>query len=162
MKLSSKSEYAIQAMLKLSLNYNCKAVTLTEITSTQSISLSYLEQLFSILRNSELVQGVRGPGGGYRLSKSPSKISIADVVLAVEEPAKLTRSKIQASNEKDENSITYQLWDGFSEQLKIYLDSITLADLIKEHVVVKDQFHLDENTRRISTMFPVSENLRVA
>jgi len=162
MKLSSKTQYAIQAMLKLALNYNSKAVTLIEITNAQSISISYLEQLFSVLRKSELVQGVRGPGGGYRLSKSPERISLADIILAVEEPFKLTHSKFQETNKKKGNSIVNQLWDDFSEQLRTHLDSITLAELIKEHVVVEPRFHLNENTRRISTMFPVSENLRVA
>lgn len=162
MKLSPKAQYAIQAMLKLSLNFDSKAVTLSEISSTQSISISYLEQLFSTLRKFELVQGVRGPGGGYCLNKSPSKISIADIVLAVEKTSILSISKIQSSNKKNRNSISNQLWDDFSEQLRVYLDSITLADLIKEHVVVKNQYRLNENTKRISTMFPVSENLRAA
>ena len=84
MKLSSKGQYAIQAMLKLAI-FSRTPVTLNEISSSQSISISYLEQLFSMLRKSGLVEGVRGPGGGYVLSKSPNLISIADIVSAVED-----------------------------------------------------------------------------
>ena len=162
MKLSTKGQYAIKAMINLAINFNNNPVTLTELSGSQTISISYLEQLFSMLRNSGLVQGVRGPGGGYRLGKSPDQISIADIVLAVEDSPNNTSSEEHLNSNKDEDSLANNLWNGFSEQLSAYLDSISLANIIKDQVVIKSQYHLDETTRRISTMFPVTAKLKVA
>jgi len=162
MKLSSKSQYAVQAMLKLAINFNGEAVTLTEIASKQKISLSYLEQLFSNLKKAGLVQGVRGPGGGYLLNMSPDKITIADIIASME-PAKEDFSENYEANTKDDDDcLTELIWSELSEQLNEYLKSISLADLVKGHVILKDQFSLDETTRQISSMFPVSSSLRVA
>lgn len=161
MKLSSKGQYAVQAMLKLAI-YSRTPVTLHEISSSQSISISYLEQLFSMLRRSGLVEGVRGPGGGYRLSKSPSLISIADIVYAVEGSTGNIKFDDDPSFNKGEGHITNQLWNDLSEQLTAYLDSISLGDIIKDKVVVKVQYQPDEITRQIATMFPVTEQLMVA
>ncbi len=160
MKLSTKGQYAIQAMINLAINNNNNPVTLTEVSSSLTISLSYLEQLFSILRRTGLVQGVRGPGGGYRLGKSPDQISIADIVLVIEESANNPKTHLHCK--KGETCLANSLWNGFSEQLSGYLDSISLADIIKDEVVIKSQYRLDETTRRISTMFPVSDNLKAA
>ncbi len=162
MKLSTKGQYAIQAMMKLAINFNSQPVTLTEISSSQTISLSYLEQLFSMLRSSGLVQGVRGPGGGYRLSKAPNQISIADIILSIEDSSSSNSSKVHLNCKKGENCLTHTLWNEFSQQLSAYLGSISLADIIKDQVVIKSQYQLDETTRRISTMFPVSAKLKVA
>jgi len=134
MKLSTKGQYAITAMMNLAINYNVSPLTLTEISNSQTISLSYLEQLFSMLRNAGLVEGVRGPGGGYRLRKPPN--------VEICTPRKL--------------------WNDFSSQLSEFLSSITLADFMQDQVVMKSQYQLDETTRRISNMFPVSANVHVA
>ena len=161
MKLSVKDQYAIKAMINLAINFNSKPVTITELSDSQTISISYLEQLFSMLRKSGLVQGVRGPGGGYRLGKAPDQISIVDIILAIEESSN-TSSKGYSNCEKDEVNIANSLWNGFSEQLSTYLESISLADIIKGQVVIKNQYQLDETTRRISSMFPVSAKLKIA
>ena len=161
MKLSSKGQYAVQAMLKLAI-FSRTPVTLNEISSSQSISISYLEQLFSMLRRSGLVEGVRGPGGGYILSKSPNLISIADIVNAVEVSTSNKKFDDHSNRIKSEGSITDQLWNDLSKQLTAYLDSISLADIIKNKVVVKVQYQPDEITRQIATMFPVTEQLMVA
>ena len=162
MKLSSKGQYAIEAMMNLAINYNSKPVTLTEISGSHTISLSYLEQLFSMLKSSGLVQGVRGPGGGYRLAKAPDQISIADIVVSIEKSSNNSAAKDHANCKKGEDCLAFNLWNQFSDQLSAYLDSISLADVIKDQIVIKRQYHLDETTRRISSMFPVSENIRVA
>lgn len=161
MKLSSKGQYAIQAMLKLAI-FSRTPVTLNEISSSQSISISYLEQLFSMLRRSGLVEGVRGPGGGYRLSKSPNLISIADIVNAVEGSTSNKKFDAHSNCNKSEGYITNQLWNDLSDQLTTYLDSISLGDIIKDKVVVRVQYQPDETTRQIATMFPVTEQLMVA
>ena len=162
MKLTTKGQYAVKAMLNLAINFNSRPVKLTEISSSQTISLSYLEQLFSMLRNSGLVQGVRGPGGGYRLGKVPNHISIADIILAIKEPTNSASSKRDLNSNKSEDSLANHLWNEISEQLLAYLGSISLADIIKDQIVIKNQYQLDETTRRISTMFPVSAKLMVA
>jgi Rrf2 family iron-sulfur cluster assembly transcriptional regulator len=163
MKISTKGQYAIQAMINLAINNNNNnPVSLTELSASQTISVSYLEQLFSILRPSGLVQGVRGPGGGYRLGKSPDQISIADILLAIEESANSSNPKRHLNCEKGENCLANNLWNGFSEQLSDYLDSISLADILKDQIVIKSQNRLDETTRRISTMFPVTAKLKAA
>ena len=161
MKLSSKGQYAIQAMLKLAI-FSRTPVTLNEISSSQSISISYLEQLFSMLRRSGLVEGVRGPGGGYVLSKSPNLISIADIVNAVEDSTSNKKFADHSNSKKRESCITNQLWNDLSKQLTAYLDSISLADLTKNQVLVSVQYQPDETTRQIATMFPVTEQLMVA
>ncbi|PWQ92299.1 Rrf2 family transcriptional regulator [Leucothrix pacifica] len=161
MKLSSKGQYAIQAMLKLAI-FSRTPVTLNEISNSQSISISYLEQLFSMLRRSGLVEGVRGPGGGYRLSKSPNLISIADIVNAVEDSSRNKKLDEHSNSTQSGGYITNQLWNDLSEQLTAYLDSISLGDVVKDQVVVKVQYQPDETTRRIATMFPVTEQLMVA
>ena len=162
MKLSSKGQNAIKAMMNLAINFNSKPVTLTEISKSQTISISYLEQLFAVLRSSGLVQGVRGPGGGYRLGKAPDLISIADIILAIEYSNDTTSTEGHENCINGDNCSSNNLWNAFSEQLLTYLNSISLADTIKDQVVLKTQYHLDETTRRISTMFPVSEKMKVA
>lgn len=162
MKLSTKGQYAIKAMMNLAINYNSKPVTLTELSSSQSISISYLEQLFSMLRSSGLVQGVRGPGGGYRLGKLPEQISIADIIRAIEESTSNASSEGYLNCKKGENCLANDLWNALSDQLTAYLESISLVEIIKGQIVVKSQYQLDETTRRISTMFPVTAKLKVA
>ncbi|MCL4170508.1 UNVERIFIED_CONTAM: hypothetical protein GTU68_021058 [Idotea baltica] len=157
MKISTKGQYAVKAMINLAVNFN-NPVSLTDLSDSQTISVSYLEQIFSTLRRSGLVEGVRGPGGGYRIGKSPDQISIADILLSIEEPA--SNSNPNATN--SENQLANRLWSGLSSQLSGYLDSISLADILKDEIIVKSQYNLDETTRRISTMFPVSDNLKAA
>jgi len=155
MKLSTKGQYAITAMMNLAINYNVSPLTLTEISNSQTISLSYLEQLFSMLRNAGLVEGVRGPGGGYRLRKPPNQISITDIIEAIEESSEPAVSEVEICTPR-------KLWNDFSSQLSEFLSSITLADFMQDQVVMKSQYQLDETTRRISNMFPVSANVHVA
>ena len=93
MKLSTKGRYAVTAMMDLAINDREGPVTLSDISGWQGISLSYLEQLFSKLRKARLVEGVRGPGGGYRLGKPADKISIAKIILAVDESIDSTQCK---------------------------------------------------------------------
>ena len=91
MKLSTKGRYAVTAMMDIALHEKVGPVTLADISQCQGISLSYLEQLFSKLRRNGLVKGVRGPGGGYRLAKPASEISVADIIDSVDEKLDLTK-----------------------------------------------------------------------
>lgn len=137
MKLSGKGRYAIKAMINIALNNSKQPKTLLEISKHQGISLSYLEQLFALLRKHNLVSGVRGPGGGYRLSVEPKDISIAQIINAInsDKPAMV------GSESKDE-----VIWDNFSARLCNYLETVTLGSLIE-----------DNNSEFIDSEVPVSE-----
>lgn len=162
MKLSTKGRYAVTAMMDLAIHDNEGPVTLSDISRCQGISLSYLEQLFSMLRKSGLVQGVRGPGGGYRLAKTPNKISVADIIIAVDESIDSTHCKGHLDCNKGEKCLTHHLWNELSDQLLAFLSSITLAEFIKDPEVKKISVRLDGTAHRISNMFPVTEKLMSA
>lgn len=132
MRLSTKSRYAITAMLDLAVNGTQGPVTLADISENQSISLSYLEQLFASLRAKGLVRGLRGPGGGYYLAQHAGEISVADIVCAVDEWVEYTRSPAYLSkNSESSLSSTRGLWEDLSQQLFDFLADVTLADLVQ-------------------------------
>ena len=132
MKLTTKGRYAVTAMLDLALHYQQGAVTLSDIAKRQGISLSYLEQLFARLRRSGLVDSVRGPGGGYTLALAPDKITVAQIVITINENIDATRCGGDQNCQGDERCLTHYLWQSLSERIHDFLDSITLADLVSE------------------------------
>lgn len=132
MRLSAKGRNAVTAMLELTLNGRKRPVTLADLSESQGISISYLEQLFAALRAKQLVRGVRGPGGGYYLAKPPNEISIADVICAVDEWVELTRSGARANRRDRKQSVTHALWNQLSDDLFSFLSDISLADLVRE------------------------------
>ena len=91
MRLTAKGRYAVTAMLDLAVHQHEGPISLADISRRQGISLSYLEQLFAKLRKRELVNSVRGPGGGYRLQRQPSEIYVAEIVDSVDENVDATR-----------------------------------------------------------------------
>jgi len=135
MKLTTKGRYAVTAMLDLALRYDKGAVTLADIAKRQGISLSYLEQLFAKLRRSGLVDSVRGPGGGYTLAMEPNKISVAEIIVAINENIDATRCGGEKNCHGDETCLTHQLWEDLSTRIHEFLNGITLGDLVtKSHV----------------------------
>ena len=130
MRLSTKSRYAVTAMLDLALNGTKGPVTLADISENQSISLSYLEQLFAALRGKRLVRGVRGPGGGYYLGREASEITIADIICAVDEWVEYTRAKGYQPPIEGLQCTTRGLWEDLSQQLFDFLGDITLQGLV--------------------------------
>ena len=134
MRLSTKGRYAVMAMADLARRQDepCRAVALADIATRQEISLSYLEQLFARLRRKGLVQSARGPGGGYRLSKTAADTSIADIVHAVDEPIRATRCADQGKGcmLKGERCLTHDLWEHLGDRIEDYLASVSLADVI--------------------------------
>ena len=130
MRLSTKSRYAITAMLDLTLNGTRGPVTLADISENQGISLSYLEQLFAALRSKGLVRGVRGPGGGYYLGRQAADITIADVICAVDDWVEYTRAKAEQQPVQTECS-TRSLWDDLSQRIFDFVDKVTLNELVE-------------------------------
>ena len=135
MRLTTKGRYAVTAMLDLAFHSQIKPVTLTDIAARQTISLSYLEQLFSRLRRANMVKGFRGPGGGYTLGGKASDINIADIIAAVDEPLDATKCGGDANCQKEQACLTHDLWMGLSEQIREYLKGITLDQLLEKHHV---------------------------
>ncbi len=122
-------------MLDLAYHGGKKPVTLTDIAKRQDISLSYLEQLFAKLRRAGMVTGVRGPGGGYQLSRAADEINVADIITAVDESVDSTRCGGKGNCQNNQPCLTHELWMGLSEQIRAYLAGISLADLLSRQVV---------------------------
>lgn len=135
MRLTTKGRYAVTAMLDLAIHAQQGPVSLNEISGRQSISLSYLEQLFAKLRRGGLVNSVRGPGGGYQLSRNSEDIDVAEVVDAVNESMDATRCGNLANCQDGEKCLTHHLWCDLSAQIHSFLSSITLASLIEREEI---------------------------
>ncbi|MGR3794597.1 Rrf2 family transcriptional regulator [Vannielia sp. SX4] len=138
MKLSTKGRYAMVALADLALSQKGEAtalVSLSEISKRQSISLSYLEQLFVKLRQAGLVESVRGPGGGYRLARCPEEIRVAEVLEAVDETVSALHtgagSKGAVSGSRAQSMVN-RLWEGLSSHVYVYLHQATLASVIEK------------------------------
>lgn len=132
MRLSTKGRYAVMAMVDLAIHCDGKPVALAAIAERQEISLSYLEQLFARLRRGELVKSVRGPGGGYMLARGAEGTRISDVILAVDEPIRATRCDPQSPygcTKSKMRCVTHDLWSELSNQIHLFLSSVTLADV---------------------------------
>jgi Rrf2 family iron-sulfur cluster assembly transcriptional regulator len=132
MRLTTKGRFAVTAMLDLALRHQHGPVTLAGIGQRQSISLSYLEQLFGKLRRHALVESVRGPGGGYCLARPSDKVSVADIILAVDEPLDATLCGGLENCQEDKRCMTHDLWAALNEKLYEYLNSVTLQDLVNQ------------------------------
>ena len=149
MRLTTKGRYAVTAMLDLAFHSDIKPVTLTDIAARQTISLSYLEQLFSRLRRANMVKGIRGPGGGYTLADSADKINIADIIAAVDEPIDATKCGGEANCQKEQACLTHDLWMGLSDQIRAYLKDITLAQLLEKHHVQTVAKRQDQDAEQV-------------
>lgn len=135
MRLTTKGRYAVTAMLDLALHSHQGPISLAGISKRQEISLSYLEQLFSKLRQRELVSSVRGPGGGYRLSRSAADIFVAEIVDAVNESIDATNCGRSGSCQQGEVCLTHYLWCDLSDQIHDFLSGISLASLVERNDV---------------------------
>jgi len=133
MRLTTKGRFAVTAMVDLALRHGGGPVTLAEISSRQKISLSYLEQLFGKLRRRGLVDSVRGPGGGYRLAKDMAAISVAEIILAVDEPINATQCAGKENCRDEQKCLTHDLWATLNERIFAYLESVTLRQLVENH-----------------------------
>lgn len=148
MRMTTKGRFAVTAMVDLALQQGCGPVTLAAISQRQHISLAYLEQLFAKLRKKELVSSVRGPGGGYQIAKSLETISVADVVLAVDEPLDATQCGGKENCHSDGPCMTHDLWSNLNEKMLDYLSSVTLQALVhKQQLKTSDASHMPRVVR---------------
>ena len=137
MRLTTKGRFAVTAMIDLAMRQHSGPVTLAGISQRQEISLSYLEQLFGKLRRHEIVESVRGPGGGYNLARRPEDITVADIIIAVDEPLDATqcggRENCSGHGEASgTRCMTHDLWATLNAKMVDYLDSVSLKDLVEQ------------------------------
>jgi Rrf2 family iron-sulfur cluster assembly transcriptional regulator len=134
MRLSTKAQYAVRALVDLSLHSDGRPVTLREIARREEIPLNYLEQLFYRLKKGGIVASVRGPGGGYVLARESSTIRVSEIVITVEEPLNPVAclDGEAGSCAKVSRCITHNVWKGLGERIKAFLDAISLAELTLE------------------------------
>ena len=130
MRLSSKGQIAISGIMFLALNGKGKAMTAAQIASDQDISVSYIEQLFANLRESGLIEGVRGPGGGYRLAKEADEITVADIVTSVDDRTYTMRETIIPRYGDNVRYLSQVMWSSLSRKIYQFLHDITLQDCI--------------------------------
>ena len=132
MRLTTKGRFAVTAMIDLALRRSAGPVTLAGISERQRISLSYLEQLFGKLRRHRIVSSVRGPGGGYCLAKTMDAITVADIIVAVDEPLDATSCGGKENCQDEHRCMTHDLWSNLNDKMFEYLNSVSLADLVSQ------------------------------
>jgi len=159
MRLTTKGRFAVTAMVDLGMRQTHGPVTLAAISERQHISLSYLEQLFGRLRRAGLVTSVRGPGGGYNLGRPLRNLSVADIIVAVDEPLDATQCAGKENCHDDRRCMTHDLWARLNEKMYDYLSSVTLADLVdhqqgKHVAVLHDDRSAEKNVPRPVVLVP--------
>jgi Rrf2 family iron-sulfur cluster assembly transcriptional regulator len=147
MRLTTKGRFAVTAMLDLAMHGGKRPVTLAGISQRQSISLSYLEQLFGKLRRHTLVESVRGPGGGYTLARELAKVSVADIITAVDEPLDATQCGGKENCQDDRRCMTHELWATLNDKMYEYLDSVKLSDLVAQQEARKESVKVIQDRR---------------
>lgn len=162
MRLTTKGRFAVTAMIDLALRQSGGPVTLAAISQRQQISLSYLEQLFGKLRRHELVESTRGPGGGYTLARKAADITVADIILSVDEPLDATQCGGKENCMGDSGRcMTHELWSTLNNRMVEFLDSVTLQKLVDDQlakgVTVEDR----PAAKRAVTSAPVVKPMRV-
>jgi Rrf2 family iron-sulfur cluster assembly transcriptional regulator len=164
MRLTTKGRFAVTAMIDLGMRQHKGPVTLAGISQRQTISLSYLEQLFAKLRRHGLVESTRGPGGGYRLGKVATEISVADIIFAVDEPLDATQCSGRANCDNDHRCMTHDLWASLNRHMVDYLDSVSLASLVAQQTTAVRPVTApaaNANTRWTGTRPPVDQNTTI-
>lgn len=161
MRLTTKGRFAVTAMIDLAMRQHMGPVTLAAISQRQQISLSYLEQLFGKLRRHELVESTRGPGGGYTLGRKPEGITVADIIVAVDEPIDATQcgGKENCLGEGG-RCMTHELWTSLNAKMVEFLDSITLKKLVDEQLA-KGITVEDAPIKRAISTAPVVKPIKV-
>ena len=137
MKLTAKGRYAVTAMLDLAVHDGKGPISLVDVSERQGISLSFLEQLFAKLRRSRLVRSVRGPGGGYVLSRGSADIHLAEIVDSVDETVDATRCGGRGDCQSGQQCLTHELWCDLGDQIRGFLSGIDLASMVQKRTVLE-------------------------
>jgi Rrf2 family protein len=136
LSLSSKGEYGVRAMFEIAKDYKKGPITIREIAKRQEMSVPYLEQLLNKLRHAGLLKSQKGPGGGYILGRKPREISIGTILNTLEGPVAITNCLDPKPGQQEcglmEKCVTRLLWQSLGEKIKLFLETISLDDLLKE------------------------------
>ena len=162
MRLTTKGRFAVTAMIDLALRQNNGPVTLAAISQRQQISLSYLEQLFGKLRRQNLVESTRGPGGGYTLGRKADDISVADIILSVDEPIDATHcaGKENCLGESG-RCMTHELWSSLNQRMIDFLSSVKLQKLVDDQLAKGLLVEEEPMHKRAISSAPVVKPIRV-
>lgn len=137
MILTTKSRYAVMAIVEVANNNSVSPIKLADISLNQDIPLSYLEQIFLKLKKANIVNSVKGPGGGYLLNHPASKITVEHIIDAVDERLKMTRCSKEALCGKNKTKcLTHDLWKGLSLNIREYLSKISIDDIVSKSLVI--------------------------
>jgi Rrf2 family iron-sulfur cluster assembly transcriptional regulator len=162
MRLTTKGRFAVTAMIDLALRQSNGPVTLAAISQRQQISLSYLEQLFGKLRRHELVESTRGPGGGYTLGRKATDITVADIIVSVDEPIDATQCGGKENCLGEGNRcMTHDLWTKLNAKMVDFLDSVTLQSLVDEQIAKGVVVENVPQIKRAISSAPVVKPIRV-
>ena len=162
MRLTTKGRFAVTAMIDLGLRSTYGPVALAAISARQQISLSYLEQLFGKLRRAELVGSTRGPGGGYSLGRKVELITVADIIVAVDEPIDATgcAGKENCMGDDAGRCMTHDLWASLNQKMIEFLDSISLKKLVEDQLAKGISIEESPIKRAISSV-PVVKPIKI-
>ena len=162
MRLTTKGRFAVTAMIDLGLRSTTGPVALAAISARQQISLSYLEQLFGKLRRAQLVESTRGPGGGYSLGREAAEITVADIIVAVDEPIDATGCGGRENCMGDDNGkcMTHDLWTALNTKMIDFLSSVSLKRLVDEQLA-KGVSVVASPIKRAFSSAPVVKPIRI-
>ncbi|PUE28019.1 Fe-S cluster assembly transcriptional regulator IscR [Limnohabitans sp. Jir72] len=162
MRLTTKGRFAVTAMIDLALREDSGPVTLAAISQRQQISLSYLEQLFGKLRRHNLVESTRGPGGGYTLGRKAADITVADIILSVDEPIDATHCGGKENcHGGDARCMTHDLWASLNAKMVEFLDSVSLQKLVEDQLANGLVVENKPNIKRAILPMPGVKPIRV-
>ena len=162
MRLTTKGRFAVTAMIDLALRQQSGPVTLDAISQRQQISLSYLEQLFGKLRRHQLVESTRGPGGGYTLGRKADDITVADIILSVDEPLDATHCGGKENcHGGDSRCMTHDLWASLNAKMVEFLDSVSLQKLVDDQISKGVVIEAKPTIKRAISSTPVVKPIRV-
>ena len=161
MRLTTKGRFAVTAMIDLALRQSSGPVTLAAISQRQQISLSYLEQLFGKLRRNRLVESTRGPGGGYSLGRKAAEITVADIIVSVDEPIDATQcgGKENCLGDHAERCMTHDLWAALNSRMIEFLDSVSLQKLVDEQLAKGMRIESKPMLKRAFSSMPLTKPL---
>ena len=132
LRLSTKGEYGVRAMVEVAKGYPDSTMTIREIAKRQDVSVPYLEQILNTLRRAGLIRSVKGPGGGYQLADDPARVNIGQILRALEGPIAITSCMDPEGCSRIEGCVTSLLWRKLGQQIEDFLGTITLERLVQE------------------------------
>lgn len=151
LRLSTKGQYGVRAMFEIAEGYDRGPITIKEISERQAVSVSFLEQILNKLRKADIIKSVKGPGGGYILTKAPDKVSIGAILRELEGPVAITSClDPEEGCIRVEGCVTHLLWKSLGEKIEAFLDNMTLEDLLDRSQLISKKGRRIKNKKDIA------------